>query len=283
LLSEPAIAELRARPGFRRTVGEFTQSSVDFYLSLDESFQWVMKDLGRIGISLTAMVLHGAEGGLTAAALNAACRVNDISSPGRVTQYLNRCYQYGEITAEPGPGHWTKQRLILGPGFFHNFSRQLRGDLEILARLAPELDAARPLTEEKETFLHYVVCVGGIMASRPDLFKASPSRPPNMFSKRDAGTLMLYDLMASQPPDRALLLEEAPLSRAALSRRFGISRAHVNAMLNEASEAGLLSCPEPDRVVFSPVLSEAVEHQNALLIQLARATAMVALATRPNR
>jgi non-ribosomal peptide synthetase component F len=104
-----------------------------------------------------------------------------------------------------------------------------------------------------------------------------------MFNKRVGGMLMLYDLLASQPPDRARLLEEAPLSRAALSRRFDVSRAHVNAMLAEAGEAGLLSCPAPDRVVFSQRLSDAMERHYAQFIQLTRAAARVALATLPNR
>jgi hypothetical protein len=283
LLSEPAIAEVRAQPGFRRTVEDLTSRAIDHYLSLNEAFQWMLKDLGRVAIGFTAMVMDGTEQGLTAGALIALCKTNDISSPGRVTQFLNRGYQYGEITPEPGPGHWTRRRLILGPGFFQHYSERVRRDMQAMTMLAPDIAAATTLLDEPEIFRHYSVSAGAIVASRPDLFKPSPSRPPYLFGKRDAGMLMLHDLMMSQPTERSRLLEEAPLSRAALSRRFGVSRAHVNAMLSEAGKAGLLSCPQPDRVVFSPILSESIERQNALLIQLTRAAAMFALATRPNR
>ena len=242
-----------------------------------------MKDIGRIGISIAAMLLNGTEKGLTAAALTAACRTDEVSSPGRVSDYLNYCYQHGEITAEAGPGHWTRRRLILGPGFFRHFSTRARIDIDTLSPVAPELASARSLTEDEPSFLHYSICTGGLMGSRPDLFRTSPSKPPYMFNKRIGGMLMLYDLLASQPPDRERLLEEAPLSRAALSRRFGVSRVHVNAMLAEAGEAGLLSCPAPDQVVFSQLLSDAMERHYALFIQLTRAGAQFALATLPNR
>ena len=283
MLSEPAIAEVRARPEFRRTVCDITDRAISHYLSLNEAFQWMLKDLGRVAIGFTAMVMDGAEEGLTASALIALCKTNELSSPGRVTEFLNRGYQHGEITAEPGPGHWTRRRLTLGPGFHLHYSERVRRDMQAMAILAPEIVLAMSLLDEPETFRHYSLSAGVVVASRPDLFKPSPSRPPYMFGKRDAGMLMLHDLMMSQPAERTRLLEEAPLSRAALARRFGVSRAHVNAMLSEAGKAGLLSCPAPDRVVFSPILSESIERQNALLIQLTRAAAMFALATRPNR
>ena len=103
-----------------------------------------------------------------------------------------------------------------------------------------------------------------------------------MFGMREAGLLILYDLMLSQPPDRERLLEAAPISRAALSRRFGVSRAHVNKMLSDASDAGLINCPTSDRVVFSPALSAGIERQCAEVFQLTRAAALIALATLPN-
>ena len=260
----------------------FARSAIDDYLGLDECFQWMMRDLGRIGIAFTAIVLHGTPEGLNAAALNAACRANGISSPGRVMGFLNRCYQYGEISTGPGPGHWTRRRLTLGHGFFQHFGRRLRDDMHALAPFAPDLSSAASLGDREDTYLHYVMCSGAMMASRPDLFRASPTRTPYMFGMREAGLLILYDLMLSQPPDRERLLEAAPISRAALSRRFGVSRAHVNKMLSDASDAGLINCPTSDRVVFSPALSAGIERQCAEVFQLTRAAALIALATLPN-
>ena len=72
---------------------------------------------------------------------------------------------------------------------------------------------------------------------------------------------ILFDLLASQPPERSRLLEEAPLSRYALARRYGVSRAHINKLFAESGHTEAIG----DRVVFSETLSDALEAHFALV------------------
>ena len=100
-----------------------------------------------------------------------------------------------------------------------------------------------------------------------------------MFLERDRGTSILFRLMLSQARPRPRLLMEAPISRSSLSREFEVSRIHVNRLLADASAAGLLTVPEPDRVVFSELLSDAVERMLAATLQLTRASLLAAAAS----
>jgi hypothetical protein len=282
LLSEAAIAALRERSGFRSILESAAQAAVDHYLQADAAIQWMMKDVGRTAIGLTALVLRGAPGGLTAAALRDACLAGDISSSGRVMDFINHGCRTGALIAHDGPGHWTHRPIGLGPGLLDTFRRRAQIDLEAVARLYPEVSPAIALTDQDGGFEHYIGCAAVLSAAQPDLFAAAPRGPTHLFLDRDVGMLLLFDLMTAQPEPRERLLESAPLSRAALSRRFGVSRAHINKLLADADREGLLCLPHPDRVVFAPALSEGVERQCAIVMRLTQAAALMALATRPN-
>jgi hypothetical protein len=86
--------------------------------------------------------------------------------------------------------------------------------------------------------------------------------------------LMLFALLGAQAPERCRLLEEARISRYALSRQYAISRAHINTTLANSPDIAALT---RDRVVFSEALSEAVErHFEAVFrVNLAAAAALL--------
>jgi hypothetical protein len=282
LFTEEAIGELRECNGFRSVVEAASQAAVDHYLEADAAIQWMTKDVGRTAIGLTAMMLQGAPGGLTAAALRDACLAGDISSSGRVMDFINHGCRTGVLIAHDGPGHWTRRPIDLAPGLLDVFRRRALIDLDAVARLHPEVSPAIALIGQGGGFEHYIGCAAVLTVAVPDLFAKAPRGPTHLFLERDVGMLLLFDLMAAQPDQRERLLESAPLSRAALSRRFGVSRAHINKLFADAGREGLICLPQVDRVVFAPVLSEAVERQCAIVLQLARAAGLLALATRPN-
>ena len=82
---------------------------------------------------------------------------------------------------------------------------------------------------------------------------------------------ILFDLLASQSPDRTRLLEEAPLSRYALARRYAVSRAHINKLLAESGHTEAIG----DRVTFSETLSDALEAHFALIFAHNQHTARI--------
>ncbi|HEV2363288.1 MAG TPA: hypothetical protein VGS12_03725 [Caulobacteraceae bacterium] len=84
------------------------------------------------------------------------------------------------------------------------------------------------------------------------------------FLTREGGLSILHDLLLRQPSDRPRPLTEAPFSRAALARRFRISRTHVRQVFGDAEAAGWVALPQPNRIVFSPEMSEQAERHFAL-------------------
>jgi hypothetical protein len=110
-----------------------------------------------------------------------------------------------------------------------------------------------------------------VSQERRDLFAFGKKRPINFFLDREAGMSILFDLLASQSPDRTRLLQEAPLSRYALARRYGVSRAHINKLLAESGHTEAIG----DRVVFSETLSEALEAHFALIFTHSQGAARI--------
>jgi hypothetical protein len=61
-----------------------------------------------------------------------------------------------------------------------------------------------------------------------------------------------------------------------------VSRVHINRLLSDAAAAGLLSCPTPDRLCFSPAMSEEIELVLLVTLQTTRAAGSAALAAAPS-
>jgi hypothetical protein len=262
LMTEESFAALRGHPEFRDATQRAAAQSVRHFQSLDASYQWITKDIGRAAICLTALALH-LMNRLTVQTLTAASLDNSISSAGRVQQVVRRCQDIGEMTVEEGAGLWTRRPMRVGEGLIRALRERALIDLKAMLPLAPDLEGAAELANTDEGFVTYALCIGAITNQRRDLFDFPP--PVDFFLDREAGMLILLDLMAAQQPGRTRQLEEAPISRYALSRRYGVSRAHINKIL---AESGQIDCAQSDRVVFSQALSAAMERHFAVVFQL---------------
>jgi hypothetical protein len=259
-LTEERFAALRAMPGFRRACEKASGDAVELFVKLDLDYQWITKDLGRAAICVTAAILHYA-GELTVQSLTAACVANTVSSPGRVNQVVRRCQEIGQFTIEEGPGIWTRRRAVLGDGLLGMLHERGLSDMRAAVALAPELQAGADAMETESGAISALMHLAGVSSERRDLFTFGKKRPLNFFLDREAGMSILFDLLASQAPDRSRLLEAAPLSRYALARRYGVSRAHINKLLAESGYTEAIG----DRVVFSETLSDALEAHFALV------------------
>jgi hypothetical protein len=259
-LTEELLIAIRAQPGFAVACQEASAKAVRLFRDLDPPYQWITKDLGRASICLTAAMLHYS-GGLTVQNLTAICVTNRVSSPGRVRQVVRRCREMGQFRVEEGPGKWTRRPAHVGPSILVMLRQRALCDMEAAITLAPELGGALPIMETEEGFVSGLMQLALATTKHRDLFAFATRRPTNFFLDREAGMLILLDLLASQPPGRNRLLGEAALSRSALSRRYGVSRAHINKLLSESGHATVTG----DRVVFSNVLSSALEDHFALV------------------
>jgi len=265
-LSEPTIAEVRQHPRFRAACETDAALAIAYFRQIEESCQWVMKDIGRSSICLTALILHAIQA-LTAQTLTSSCLDNNLSSAGRVTQLVKRCLDQGTMTLEAGDDRWTRRTLTLGPRLLQVLRRRAQIEVAAAAALAPEIEAVHAIMENEADFLAFIRNLAVAMSSSAHRGAFNAVTPTRLFLEREAGMLILFDLMLSQAPDRKRLLESAPLSRLALSRRYDVSRAHINKVLAEAENRGLLHCPTTDRIVFSAELSDALERQFAFVFQ----------------
>ena len=259
-LTEELLIAIRAQPGFAVACQEASAKAVRLFRNLDPAYQWITKDLGRAAICLTAAMLHYS-GGLTVQNLTSICVTNRVSSPGRVRQVVRRCQEMGQFTVDEGPGRWTRRAAHVGPGILEMLRQRALCDMEAAITLVPELGAALPIMNTEGGFVSGLMQLALATTRHRDLFAFAAKRPTNFFLDREAGMLILLDLLASQAPSRGRLLEEAPLSRSALSRRYGVSRAHINKLLSESGHTTVAG----DRVVFSDVLSSALEDHFALV------------------
>ncbi|HEY1750664.1 MAG TPA: hypothetical protein VGG29_05340 [Caulobacteraceae bacterium] len=261
-MTDEAFAALRARPGFRRACEAAAAESVAQYRTLTPTQQWVTRDLGRAAISVTAAILHYS-GELTVQGLTAHSVRMDLSSPGRVNQVVRRAQEGGEFSVDDGPGLWTRRPARLGAGLRQALHERGMVDMRAALTLAPELSGVLDILDTHEGQVSALMWLAAVSSTRRDLFTFSEKRPLNFFLDREAGMLVLFDLLSGQSPDRDRLLEAAPLSRYALSQRYGVSRAHINKLLAESGHTDAVG----DRVHFSEVLSEAVNAHFALIFQ----------------
>jgi hypothetical protein len=268
-MTEEALRGLRHHPEFRVAVEAAAAQSVAHFQKQDPTYQWITKDIGRGAICLTALTLHMIDG-LTVHALTAACVERGISSAGRVQQVVRRCQEMGEMTVEAGPGLWTRRRMRVGAGLIRALRERALIDFTAMLRLAPELSGAAEIAQTEDGFATYAIAVSTVANLRPDIFAPTNAPQIGFFLDREAGMLILFDLIGAQAADRERLLETAVISRYALARRYGVSRAHINKLL---AESGHIDSIESDRVVFNPTLSRAMERHYAVVFQLNRCAA----------
>jgi hypothetical protein len=278
LFSTEALAALRARPDFRGVVEELIAEGLAHYRGLDQVGRWMFADIGRTALYTSTVVLDALPGGVTVAALAASAEGSRASSRGRVAQFIRFAQDAGEIAVPAGHEHWTRRRLILRPAFIERLRQRGLVQARAAAKIAPEIEPLIDALSDEAIFRRFLSW--GAALSTPERM-VGPTTPVTMFLRRHSGLRILNHLTLAQSQNRAHLLEEAPLSRNQLSQLYGVSRAHINRLLADATAQGLLHCPSPQRVVFSPQLSDDFERTMAFLIQLTRAQFVAAFAVPP--
>jgi hypothetical protein len=267
-LSDASIAAIRAHPTFRAACEAGARKALIFHDNLPEVLRWVTKDIGRFGIGVTAVVLQSI-GDLTPQTLTNACLQMQTSSAGRVNQVVTRCLAAGEIASDAASHRRpTRRKLNLSPAFLSAFRRRAQVEIETAAALDPSVAPLVAKVEDPAGFLAYVATTAAFTTERRDLFGYDGAAPSDFFFQREAGGLILLHLLTAQPARRERLLQTADLSRNAISRRFGVSRAHVNKLLAEAERRGALTLPRPNAVSFSAALSDDLERRLAISVGL---------------
>ena len=195
----------------------------------------VLKDTRRVMYAYIVLFLH-AQGGVTLARLQQACAKSGLVSPGRAVVILAHLRMIGFVRADAVQPNKRERRYVPAPELEGAVRRGLIDDLNTFALLEPEAAHAAERLSEPEFFRQFMLQAGeGLLSVRYTLLGTT------FFAERDAGQLILYDIVLSAQPDD-VFPPKGPLKMSIkdLARRYNVSRAHVFRMLSDAEKLGLL-------------------------------------------
>ncbi|CAN5848209.1 hypothetical protein BH11PSE1_BH11PSE1_02770 [soil metagenome] len=271
-LSLEEIAAMRAHPNFRAAflAAERTAQPA---LNLGP-LRSLFKDRGSQTIGTLAMCLYDTEDGLTAGRLTRMCVESGICSAGRVESYLALMRQRGALIPL-AKASGLSVRYGFSEDYVSWYRDYLRHGLLALALVDPLSAAVLPLMDGAD-FFHFIRRTLASASVNPPLTHPGLGPELLLFAQRDAGLAILSDLVGAQ------LVSEtgaAPVSVADLSRRHGVSRAHVLKLLRDAHEAKAFDwSPETRRVTLPAWLLDRLEHGVAVTLLNRRYAAHAVLA-----
>jgi hypothetical protein len=270
LLSEAAVTRLRRHPRLWEACEYYAAGILAEHACQDAATRWLFKDLGRASLYLGSALLDSMPGGLTVAGLVEMAAQRGVCSRGRVLAFVHVALDTSRYILPPGDEPWIRRRLILTPAFIAPIRANLQTTVEATAIVAPEIAQILPRLASDALVQQTAVTLAMLLAMRPELVANQGGPFREIFVAREGGMRILQHLMLRQPRGRSRFLEAAPLSRAELARNHGVSRTHVNRLLAEAEAAGAVSFDGPNRVVFSPALSDETEAYIAGMLQVNR-------------
>ena len=255
--------ELPRHRSFRAAVERNAAWICALHDPLEPRARWLFNDSGRAPIITRIFFRLTLTGRATAADLIAAARRRGTPSAGRVLQVIDRAQAAGLLAVEADEGKPKRQqRLFVLPRLVEIYRGRAVAEIETAAMIAPDIAAAGALAQRDPFLFAFLAAFARVDAA--GVAWRGPLNPAiRLFLQAVAVMSMVYDLMARQDPARQRLLEEAPHSRRALAKRFHVSRSHVDQLFAGAREAGWLSFPAADRVVFSPEMSQQAERHFA--------------------
>lgn len=222
----------------------------------------VFNDRGRFLIGMFVQYLHHvrldgeADAGLTVGRLRALCVRTDTCSPGRATAMLGLMRLAGYLAAAPGRRDRRQRVFVPTQKLIALQRRRWSRHLTALATIMPEGSAAlamigRPSFEA--ALLRQMA--GGIVEG----FRFGHYVPElaSYFERTAAliAMVQLVELASATEPESA-----APMSISGLAARFGVARAQVRKILDDAAVDGFVKRASGSRepVIVLPPLIEAI-------------------------
>ena len=223
----------------------------------------LLNDRGRVLIGMFALYLHywSADGdsapGLTVTRMQGLCAETGVASGGRVRVLLSLMRAAAFLETVAGD---DRRRQLLQPGDRLISMQRERWDLQIrtTAMVFPEVARAQQV-------LHRDDFVATLVRQLLDPFRAGfrvlePIPELILFSDRNAGLVILFDLLASGTAgDTFPPRQPFPISISALARKFQVSRAHIQKLLRDAAKERFIERIGDDQLRLLPRLSDAAQ------------------------
>jgi hypothetical protein len=267
--SESALAAIQSHPRFERALRIFGAGTVTHYKG-NRLVHALMSDRARM---LTAsFVLHfhfesrpgDPLSGLTIARMRRVCSQLKICSPGRVEAMMMLMRFFGHLESAPDLEDRRLRRLTPTEHFLDWNRKRLAYMFEAIAEFMPE--GAEAIARSSCPDFIASVTSHIARAHLAGFFYVDHTPDLRLFFERSAGLVVLSSLCMSAPPE-AVFPPRAPIrvSLSELSRSFGVSRAHVRRLIQDAAQQGLMErSADGETIRILPRLDAAMRRATAM-------------------
>ena len=249
-IPEAALETVLAHPRLPAAVAALASGMLQVSAQ-NRALDGIFKDTGRYVTAALVVYLHML-GELTLPKLKAYCMASGFLSPGRARALL-AYLRYLNFIAQPedapgrGPTRYAATEMLMTAWRLH-----LRAALGAACVLEPAARVVAERLDEPEIFtLFGRLHIAGLL-TRGSAEATLDATFLRVIMHRHAGNQLLWSLMATTttafPPQ-----EPIPLSVAGTARRFGVSRIHVQRMLDDAVETGLIRRTEAGAIVLGGI------------------------------
>jgi hypothetical protein len=236
-------ARFRANPAFQDAVRLNAESLLGFYEG-HPLLNKLVSEEARWMIGGFAMFLHFTRdpddptSGATPARIQQLCATYRIASPGRVTAMIGLMQLGGHLVQKRVDSDRRVRRLEPTEEMLAYARPHLAAHLGPLDLLCPGAGYLGHFQRNPEFLARYYREAGRLYFAGVRLFEALPRM--RMFTGRDAGYMILLRMWLSDREGRLPPRILAPQSFQELGRRFGVSRAHVRALVETCCAEGLM-------------------------------------------
>jgi DNA-binding MarR family transcriptional regulator len=261
-LSLADIRELQAHPQFRDAAIASARASIDAYHG-GRLMNWIMSDRARALLGYLAYYLEltsesGDENsGLTPTRLKRACAETGLCSPGRGAAMLALMRAAGYVALVTDPADRRVRRLVATDKLKDMLRLRLAPQLAAAAVVMPELGGVSNLLGNGAFERALMRWFGDRFFEGQRLLVHAPELM--LFAEHNAGVVILFNLMLSDPSGTFPPRGPVQTSVAGLARRFKVSRTHVLRLLRAAERQGHIkrTGEHYDRLILNPHLTQA--------------------------
>jgi hypothetical protein len=256
------IAALQAHPRFTAA----SRTAATGYIALwqgNRLLNVLLSDRIRLLISMFAVHLHflrrpnDPHSGLTVSRMTALCSEQKFCSPGRAKAMLMLMRVFGYLAPSPNEADRRLRRLVPTERLMALHRARIQRQFEAVVMVFPEYAEAFSAHSHPDFAAFYICRFCDKFLAGFRFVDCAPDM--RLFVDHNAGVMILCTMLLSGEVDDVYPpILPVPVSSSALSRRFGVSRAHVRRLLQDAEHQGLLERLDGDRVRLLPRLAQAV-------------------------
>ena len=225
----------------------------------------VVTDRGRVVIANMSLYIHffgtpdDPAPGLTPVRMKKVCAALQICSPGRAEAMLLIMQLFGYLESARDAGR--ARLLVPTEKLIASHRERWHMMFDAVAPILPDAAAARDNLRRPDFIRAFVGQLGARFFSGTRVIDHAPEL--GLFAERNGGVMIMFALLlAGDSDDGFPPRKPISVSISDLSRRFGVSRAHVRKLLRDAADEGYLARvgEAEGRFLLQPQFKDAVEN-----------------------